>query len=188
MDALECYVGNSSAVAIEVRKPLCGFKLTYPDDECEENAKIELTVELGPRENTSAYTLRRKFKDGVCYFEDFSLSCICYGHLCNSELRVKEILALRLARGVSWPSKKLISCFLYRDEIRTVFGKEEDNDNNKENTTRKIKDNVARYDASYAPNTKDLAAASANDVQCRFVAQAYVIVPSIATIDKGPCT
>nr|CDJ83665.1 unnamed protein product [Haemonchus contortus] len=125
--AYECYVGKNAAVAVTVVEPYCGFRITYENDTCESNADVDLTLEYQPSVHVDDQQLKDLYQGGVCYFYNFSLSCICYGHLCNNATHVKEILAFELAREALSPVEMLITCFLHRDEISAVFGSQTTN-------------------------------------------------------------
>ncbi|WKY11819.1 hypothetical protein Q1695_003414 [Nippostrongylus brasiliensis] len=126
--ANECYVGTKTAVRTdalvktEVSVPLCGLKAKYEDSECEYDGEIQLTAEVSPETNKPSTSSMNKYKGGVCFFRNLSVSCICYGHLCNNAIGMKEILATQLARRPPKSAQKLIMCFLFRDEISPLFG------------------------------------------------------------------
>ncbi|WKY11821.1 hypothetical protein Q1695_003414 [Nippostrongylus brasiliensis] len=105
-----------------VSVPLCGLKAKYEDSECEYDGEIQLTAEVSPETNKPSTSSMNKYKGGVCFFRNLSVSCICYGHLCNNAIGMKEILATQLARRPPKSAQKLIMCFLFRDEISPLFG------------------------------------------------------------------
>ncbi|EYC21159.1 hypothetical protein Y032_0020g29 [Ancylostoma ceylanicum] len=115
--AVQCFVGTNSARKISVEEPYCSFSITYKNDHCDSRPEVVLTDHGNPISDLSPFGV-----ESLCYHTDNSVTCLCFGHLCNDQFNQKEILAMELLKPSSDPRlRRIIVCYLLNNHAHDVF-------------------------------------------------------------------
>ncbi|KAL6740951.1 hypothetical protein Aduo_014254 [Ancylostoma duodenale] len=117
--AVKCFVGVNSARKVTVHDPYCSFTITYKNDHCDSKPEVVLRDHGSPISDLSAFGV-----ESLCYHSETSITCLCFGHLCNDEFNQKEILALELLKPSHDPRlRRIVVCYLLNNHAHAVFEK-----------------------------------------------------------------